>query len=79
MTQTHDQFQRNDEDPVASVYDIPEDAKVILKDNRRGRLLDRPEKGFMVHIVFDDGYHLITDPSDIEAFIGNDGWTWVVD
>ena len=79
MTQINNHFRRKEEDPVASVYDIPEDAKVILKDNRRGCLLDKPERGFMVHIVFDDGYHLITDPMDIEAFIGKDGWTWVVD
>lgn len=79
MPRNNTTVSQNEEDPVASVYDIPEDAKIILKDNRRGRLLDKPERGFMVHIVFDDGYHLITDPEDIEAFIGKDGWTWVID
>lgn len=61
-------------DPVMSVYDIPEDGRVVLFDNRRGRLLDKPQRGYLVHIVLDDGGHLITNVGDIEAYIGKQGW-----
>ncbi len=64
----------NNSNPVMSVYDVPEDGKVVLFDNQRGRLLDKPQKGYMVHIILENGSHLITDPGDIEAYIGKQGW-----
>lgn len=57
-----------------SVYDIPAEGKVVLRDNQRGRLLDKPRKGYMVCIALDNGRQLITDPGDIEAHIGKQGW-----
>jgi len=62
------------ESPAICVFDIPDDSKIVLKDNQRGRILDQLQRGYMVHIVLDDGRHLITDPDDIEACISRSGW-----
>lgn len=61
-----------------SVLSIPIMAKVILRNNQRGRLAEKIYEGCMAVITLDNGTTLYTDPADIEAYIGENGWVDVI-
>lgn len=60
-----------------TVSKIPIMAKIILRNNQRGRLAEKIIEGCMAVITLDSGVTLYTDPADIEAYIGATGWVEV--
>lgn len=60
-----------------SVISIPIMAEVVLRNNQRGHLAEKIYEGCMAVITLDNGATLYTDPADIEAFIGANGWVEV--